>query len=158
MALLASLAVGVSRTSETPGLATRYGLAGAYWLTSALGAGFEATGFSNISSFATDNIGCQSPRPCYSGDPRNRSGWLLEPRFLLGRRVSIVRFYAAFGLGLAREDVPSIPSRSYFAIGGSLEGAASVDLGRFSFVPTLRIDAMDGAAAALLKLSVGVNL
>jgi hypothetical protein len=155
--LLLNLGVGVNRTSDAPGLALRYGFSGAYWLTSATGVGLQAMGFNNIASWAQNSIACQPNQPCYSGDPRNRSGWLVEPRFFVGWSVSIVRLYGAVGLGLAREDVPVVPSQSYFSLVGSLEAGASVHLWRFSIVPALRFDAMDGAASALLQLGVGAN-
>jgi hypothetical protein len=156
--LLLNLGIGVNRTSDAPGFALRYGFSGAYWLTSATGVGLQAMGFDNIASLAQNSLGCQPNEPCYSGDPRNRSGWLVEPRFFVGRSVSIVRFYGAVGLGLAREDVPVVPSQSYFSLVGSLEAGASVHLWRLSIVPALRLDAMDGAASALLQLGIGANL
>ena len=152
-----NLALGLSRTSDAAGLAIRYGLSGAYWLSPGLGVGVAGMGFSNIASLATDS-GCPSSQPCYTADPRNRSGWLFEPRLLVGTGGPVVRFYAAFGLGVAHEDVPVVPARSYFSLAGSLESGASMHLGRFSVVPALRVDAMDGAAAALLQLGIGVNL
>ena len=155
--LLFNLGLGVSRTSDAAGASIRYGVSFTYWLLSAIGLGFEGLGFSNIASLATDNNGCPTQGPCFLADPRNRSGWLFEPRFLVGKTVSIIRFYAALGLGIAHEDVPVSPPRGYFSLEGSLEGGVSVHLSRFSLVPALRLDAMDGAAAALLELSVGVN-
>jgi hypothetical protein len=155
--LLAHVAGGASRTSDAVGLSIRYGLSGAYWLTSAVGIGFEGMGFSNIASLATDNLGCAAGQPCYTGDPRNRSGWILAPRFLVGSSVGIARFYGALGLGLADEDVPVVPNRSYFSLEASLDAGVTLHLGRFLLVPALRLDAMDGAAAALLDASIGFD-
>ncbi|HEY4012495.1 MAG TPA: hypothetical protein VGM06_04110 [Polyangiaceae bacterium] len=155
--LLFNLGLGVSRTGDAAGASIRYGVSFSYWLDSAIGLGFEGLGFSNIASLATDNLGCPAQGPCYTGDPRDRSGWLFEPRFLVGRTISFVRLYVALGLGVAHEDVPVSPPHGYFSLEGSLEGGVSVHVSRFSLVPALRLDAMDGAAAALLELSVGVN-
>jgi hypothetical protein len=155
--LLVTLGVGVNRASDAAGLAIRFGASGSYWLTSNVGVGLQVMGFDNIASWATSNIACQANQPCYSGDPRNRSGWLIEPRFLVGTSVSILRFYAAAGVGIAREDVPVTPSQSYFSAVGSLAAGVSVHLSRFSIVPEVRLDAMDAAASALLELGIGAN-
>ena len=155
--LLLNLGIGVSRTSGAPGLALRYGFRGVYWLTSAIAVGADAMGFENVASWASDNIGCQPGRHCHTADPRNRSGWLVEPRLLVGTSASILRFYGGAGVGIAREDVPVVGGRSYLSWTASVEGGVIISLWRACLVPAVRFDAMDGGASAVLDLGLGAN-
>jgi hypothetical protein len=151
--------LGVTSPDTGGGPAFRLGLGAAHWLAPWFGVGGEFLGFDNIVSMASDNIGCvpSQAHPCYTGDPSNRSGWILEPRIAFGTYLWVVRLYAAVGAGLAHEDLPVTPPQSYYAVAGSLELGANFHLSRFSLVPALRFDDIDGSLTALLQLGLGAN-
>jgi hypothetical protein len=149
--------LGVTSLDTGGGPAFRFGGSAAHWLNPWFGVGGEFLGFNNIVSLATDSLACQPGQPCYSGDPRNRSGWVFEPRLSFGTMLWVVRLYAAVGAGLAHEDVPVTPSQSYYAAAGVLEVGANFHISNFSLVPALRFDDIDGSLSSLLQLGLGAN-
>jgi hypothetical protein len=153
----AVLGLGVTQLDTGGGPAFRLGIAAVHWVKPWLGVGAEGLGFNNIASLASDNIACQRGQPCYSGDPRNRSGWLADGRLFVGTELWIVRLYAAVGAGIAHEDIPVTPSQGYWAASGVLELGSSFHLSHFSLVPALRFDDIDGSLSFLAQLGLGAN-